>query len=55
MQTMVLLLLIPAVALGGLFFLVWRLDARRADRQDNDPERRDVDPSARPGRGKRRA
>ena len=46
----VLLFIVPAVLLAGLFFLVWRLDARRSNRQDRDSDRQDVKSTGRPGR-----
>ncbi|GGD26763.1 hypothetical protein [Nocardioides daphniae] len=52
MTTTLLTFLIPVVVLALLFLLVWRLDARRAERQAHDPERQDVTPD--PTRGSRR-
>lgn len=37
-----LIYLIPVVALAGLFFLLWWLDARRSEKVEHDPERKDV-------------
>lgn len=52
MTTTLLTFLIPVVVLALLFLVVWRLDARRAERQAHDPERGDVAPD--PNRGNRR-
>lgn len=48
----VLIYLIPVVALAALFFLLWWLDARRSEKVEHDPQRKNVDPGT--GRGQRR-
>ncbi|MBE7324301.1 hypothetical protein IEQ44_06520 [Nocardioides sp. Y6] len=49
----VLIYLIPVVALAGLFFLLWWLDARRSEKVAHDPDRQDVTPDSDP-KGRRK-
>lgn len=49
----VLIYLIPVVALAGLFFLLWWLDARRSEKVAHDPDRQDVTPDNDP-KGRRK-
>lgn len=54
MTTTLLTYMIPVVVLLLLFLVVWRLDARRSERQEHDPDRQDVNPDATRGSRRRR-
>ncbi|WP_170970220.1 hypothetical protein [Nocardioides jishulii] len=54
MTTTLLTFMIPVVVLALLFFVVWRIDASRSERQEHDPERKNVDPDATRGSRRRR-
>ena len=54
MRDSVLVYVGVAVVVLVVFALVWWIDARRAKRQANDPERLEVDNEQRPHRRRRR-